>query len=87
MTNKFVAALKAHYSAPLIKTFKQFRDGVIYFAVGLITIYLANSAMEPSAWQELIILFGLCLGAVGFVMAMLAQVRMVISRIYHFFSK
>lgn len=87
VTNKFVAALKTHYSAPLVKTFKQFRDGAIYFAVGLIIIYLANTAMDPSVWQELIVLFGLCLGAVGFVMAMLAQVRMVVSRIYHFFLK
>lgn len=79
--------MKAHYTSPLEKTFKQFRDGAIYFAVGLIAIYIANIAIEPSVWQELLVLFGLCLGAVGFIMAMLAQVRMIISRIYHFFSK
>lgn len=85
--NKYVAALKQYYSAPLEKTFKQFRDNAIYFSVGLITIYLANTAMESSTLQEVIVLLGLCLTLYGFVMAMLAQIRMLISRLFLFFKK
>lgn len=84
---KWLQALKIYYSAPLDKTFRQFRNGAIYFAVGLIMIYLANTSLPPSAQQELIILVGLIMGAIGFVIAMLAQVRLIIGRIVQFWNK
>lgn len=80
-------ALKIYYTAPLEKTFRQFRNGAIYFAVGLIIIYLANTTITPSVKQEVIILAGLIMSAVGFIMAMLAQMRLVISRIVQFWNK
>ncbi|MFL0809819.1 MAG: hypothetical protein K6L76_05340 [Agarilytica sp.] len=67
-------------------SFKKFRDGLIYFTVGFIIIYLARNTLEASLKQELIVLFGLVMIGIGFLMAMLAQTRMVISRILHFFD-
>jgi len=79
--------LTEHYSAPLNKSFRQFRAGAIFFAVGLIIIYLATTVLTPSAKQELIVLAGLLIASAGFITAMLAHIRMVISRIIRFFSK
>lgn len=76
-----------HYNVPLEVPFRQFRAGAIYFAVGLGAVLMANGYMAPSLWQELVVLCGLLLGGIGFVMAMLAQVRMVIARFVRFFSK
>lgn len=80
-------ALLIHYTAPLHKIFKQFRDGAIFFAVGMIIIYLAGTVLESSLNQELIILAGLIIAGAGFIVAMLAQIRMVISRIILFLKK
>ena len=74
-------ALKVHYSAPLTVSFKQFRHGVIFFGVGLMMILMANAYMAPSIKQESIVMTGLCVLAYGFIVAMLAQMRMLISRL------
>ena len=83
---KYLLALKQYYLEPLEKTFKKFRNGVIYFSVGLITFYLASTNIKPSALQELVVLGALCLSITGFTIAMLAQTRMIISRIVKFFT-
>lgn len=82
----YLSALKNYYLTPLDRTFKSFRSGVIYFSVGLIFFYLANISIEPSAFQEVIILSSMLLAFIGFIMAMLAQTRMIISRLVRFFS-
>jgi len=74
----------AFCSAPLDKLFKKFRAGAIYFGVGGIMIYLANVALDASIMQELVMLAGLIMGAYGFVVAMAAQLRMILSRVYVF---
>lgn len=79
--------LKEYYTAPMDACFKQFRSGLIYFAVGLGTILAANSNMEASAQQEWVMLGGLILGGTGFFMSMMAQARFLISRIIRFWSK
>jgi len=79
--------LRAHYSAPMQTMFRQFRSGIIFFAVGLIIVYLSLTALPPSAKQEFILLCGLIVTAVGFVIAILAHVRMIIARAYRFFKK
>lgn len=79
--------LKAYYTVPLNVPFKQFRNGSIYFGVGFIIIYLANQMSPPSATQELILLGGMLLAGVGFIMAMLAQIRMIIGRFMIFLYK
>lgn len=82
---QFKQALLSHYSAPLSTSFRQFRSGAIYFAVGLGMILMANASMAPSAKQEWVVLAGLLLGGCGFIIAMMAQMRMLISRLVQFF--
>lgn len=92
MINKYRPALTRlkeglteHYSAPLYVTFRQFRAGVIYFAVGLGAILMAHVYIEPSLAQELITLGGLILGGLGYLIAMAAEMRLLIGRIVMFF--
>ncbi len=80
-------ALKRHYTAPLILIFKQFRAGLIYFAVGMMSVLMANTYLTPSVQQELVILMGLGLGVIGFFMAILAEVRLLIARLIQFVSR
>lgn len=77
--------LDDHYSAPLQTVFKQFRLGGSLFFVGLLAIYFAHQTLEPSLRQEWIMLCGVVLVAIGFVIAMLAQIRMLIIRLLAFF--
>jgi hypothetical protein len=81
------AALKQHYTAPMEMSFKQFRLGAMLFFFGLVLIYIATNNVAPSLAQEIITLVGLCIAGAGFVTAMLAQVRMVISRFVTFFTE
>lgn len=57
------------------------------FFTGMVTIYSASEAMTPSLAQEWVTLAGLVLVGVGFVIAILAQGRILISRLYHFWTK
>ncbi len=82
-----IAALKHHYSAPLSQSFHKFRNGLIYFTVGFMIVFFAQSNLQPSLKQELITLFGLVMIAIGFFIAMMAQIRMIISRIVTFFTE
>ena len=79
-------ALREYYRAPFEVCFKKFRDGLIYFTVGFIIVYLAKSTLTPSLKQEIVVLCGLVMIGVGFLMAMLAQTRMIISRVLRFFE-
>lgn len=78
-------ALKQHYSAPLEVSFKQFRLGAMLFFFGLVLVYIAINNVAPSLIQEIITLIGLMITGLGFVIAMLAQIRMIISRIVTLF--
>lgn len=80
-------ALHIYYTAPLQTVFKQFRHGAIFFAVGLIIIYLSSSNLPPSIKQELITLAGLAVMGYGFLFAMMAQIRLIIGRLYQFIIK
>ncbi|GLS25257.1 hypothetical protein [Marinibactrum halimedae] len=75
--------LKDHYLATSSVIFKQFKWGAVLFFLGLVLVYAAFK-MEPSLSQEWVLLLGLILVGVGFLMAMMAQVRMLISRILRF---
>lgn len=79
--------LRAHYTAPLESSFRQFRWGFSLFFCGLVLIFGASQLLEVSLAQELVVLLGLLVGGCGFIIAMLAQVRMMISRIWRFFSR
>lgn len=76
-----------HYSVDLAVVFKQFRNGALAFGGGLMMIFYANTQLEPSLQQELIVLFALVLGSAGFIIAMLAQMRMIIGRFVQFFTR
>lgn len=78
--------LAAHYRAPQRTIFRQFRAGAIYFAVGLATLLWAGTQLPPSAAQEWVVLGGLVLGGLGFIMALAAEVRFLISRLLRFFD-
>lgn len=84
-TKTLLHALKLYYLEPQQVAFKQFRNGLIYFAVGFGTMMMAMVYMPSSAKQEWIVLFGLVVGAIGFTLAMFAQMRLIISRVLQFY--
>lgn len=82
-----LSALKAHYQAPLHQAFAQFKLGAMLFFFGLVLVYMASQLLVPSFGQELALAVGLVFAALGFVMAMAAHLRMLISRLWQFFRK
>lgn len=86
-TSRYWQALLMHYNVDPVIVFKQFRIGAIGFGVGLALIIYANASLEPSAKQELCVLAGLIIGGIGFFIAMMAQIRLMISRFVRFYQK
>lgn len=76
--------LTDYYLEPQPPVFKQFRNGLIYFGVGLMTIIMANLYLLPSLTRELVTLAGLLFIAVGFFIAMMAHMRLLIGRFVRF---
>ena len=83
--NQLLLSLKQHYLADAFILFKQFRIGAIIFALGLGLILYANASIPSSIYQELLVLLGLFFGGVGFMIAMFAQMRLLIGRLIRFF--
>ena len=83
--NRWLAFLKQHYTAPMELSFKQFKLGAMVFFFGMVVVYIAVNLIPPSLQQELVLLLGLLIGGLGFIIAMMAQVRMLISRLLGFF--
>jgi len=79
-------ALKIHYSAPLQRTFGQFRLGAACFFTGGVIIWISQRTFEASVLQELVLLVGMMLAAIGFFIAMMAQIRHIIIRFVDFFN-
>lgn len=84
---QIITALKIYYSEPLEFSFRRFRAGLIYFTFGFILIYLAHNTLEPSLKQEVISLIGMLFIGVGFFIAIMAHIRMIISRIVMFIKR
>lgn len=80
-------ALYKHYTAPQKTLFKALRNGFVLFAFGLATVLIANYELEASLTQEFVVLLGLIIGGLGFLLAMMAYIRIVISRIVMFLDK
>lgn len=81
--NRYWLALKQHYSASLDTVFNQFRLGAAIFFTGMIGVYAGYTM--PSSWsQELLLLGSLIVVACGFLLAMMAHIRMIIIRIINF---
>ncbi|NHN37759.1 hypothetical protein G8764_10670 [Pseudomaricurvus alcaniphilus] len=66
-------------------SFKQFKLGAMLFFFGGVLIYIAGTTLPPSTRQEILLLAGLVIGGFGFLIAMMAQLRMLISRLLRFF--
>ena len=78
--------LYQHYSAPLMAYFAQFKLGSMLFFFGLVLVYMTQQLVEDSLRQEIFSVVGLIIAAIGFLIAMSAHVRMLISRLLHFFK-
>lgn len=79
--------LYRHYTSNPVKAFKQFRLGAMLFFLGLVTVYSAYQLLSESLTQEIITLIGLVELGLGFLIAMLAQVRSLIGRFLAFFKE
>lgn len=79
-------ALLIHYTATQQASFKQFRLGVMLFFLGMVVVYIANNLWQASLQQEIILASGLICGGIGFIWALMAQLRMLISRFVRFFT-
>ena len=75
----------AHYTQAPATLFPKFKLGAVIFFIGLVVIYSGYQLLLPSLAQELVTLLGLVLIGVGFTLAMLIQIRMLIGRILRFF--
>jgi len=82
---KLLSALKTHYTAPMQQSFQQFKLGAMLFFTGLVGLYIAQTAMSDSLQQELLALGAIAMAGLGFLIAMLAQIRMLISRLLNFY--
>ena len=78
-------ALYQHYITPPEKVFPQFKLGAVIFFVGLVIIYSGSQLLAHSLTQEVVTLIGLGLIAIGFLIAMMSQIRMLIGRLLRFF--
>ena len=83
--NRWLQLLKQHYTAPLNVAFKQFKLGAMVFFLGMVMVYMSQQLLPPSPQQELFLLVAIVLVAIGFIIAMMAQVRLLISRLLRFF--
>jgi len=84
-TEKVLSTLKAHYTAPMRQSFQQFKLGAMLFFTGFVGLYIAQTAVSDSLQQELLALGGIVMAGLGFLIAMLAQIRMLISRLLNFY--
>lgn len=80
-------ALYQHYATPPEQLFPRFKLGASLFLVGLVIIYGGNQLLNPSLQQEITTLIGIILIGIGFLTAMMVQIRMVIGRIVKFFME
>jgi len=76
-----------YYISPMDTVFKRFKLGAMLFFLGLVIVYGAHQLLEESLSQEIVTLLGILLIAIGFLIAILSQIRMLIGRILHFFNK
>ncbi|MFT6103214.1 MAG: hypothetical protein ACJAZJ_000083 [Candidatus Endobugula sp.] len=78
--------LYQYCTAPLEEVFPHFRMGASIFLCGLVIIYAGSQLLLPSLAQEIVVLVGLIVIGIGLIMAMLAQIRMLIGRVLSFFT-
>ena len=79
-------AFYQHYTAPLENIFPQFKLGAMLFFIGLVVVYGGYQLLQPSLQQEIVTLAGLLVIGSGFIIALMAQVRMLVGRLIRFFG-
>ncbi|MGD8175397.1 hypothetical protein [Marinimicrobium sp. ARAG 43.8] len=87
MKPQWLTALKHHYTGSLEHGFQQFRQGVAFFFLGMVGLYMAHSMLAPSLAQEVAVLISVLIGGAGFIWAMMAHVRMLVGRLIRFFER
>lgn len=80
-------SLKEHYTRSPRRAFQQFRVGVSFFFLGLVGLYIAQTLMQPSLEQELVVLGSLLVLGGGFIWAMMGHLRLLVGRLIRFFSR
>lgn len=80
-------ALYQHYITPPEKVFPHFKLGAVIFFSGLVIIYCGHQMLSPSLKLELVTLAGLIFIGLGFLISMMAQIRMLIGRFLRFFTQ
>ena len=79
--------LLASYLEPQTHTFRRFKLGAGLFVCGLVIIYVSSESMLPGVEQELATLGGLILVGIGFLTALMAEIRLLISRLIQFWMR
>ncbi|GAB1268632.1 hypothetical protein NBRC116493_18850 [Aurantivibrio infirmus] len=68
-------------------SFKQFKLGASIFFLGFVLLYCANVLIVPSLKQELMALLSISLIGLGFLLAVVAEVRFLLYRGIQFFTE
>ena len=79
------ALLKHYTQTPAHLIFQRFKLGAMLFFLGLVIIYGGYQLLDESLVQEIVVLIGVILIGGGFLLAMLAQIRLLIGRLIHIF--
>jgi len=66
--------------------FRRFRLGLSIFFTGMVFLYASNQLLEPSLKQEIASLICIVIISAGFMLAIISEVRFVLSRIIQFFN-
>ncbi len=69
----------------MTQVFQQFRLGLAFFFVGGVLIWQSQQ-ISPSLAEELLFLAGIVIGGVGFIVAMMAQIRHIIGHFLRFWQ-
>ncbi len=67
------------------KTFYRFRLGLGLFFTGLALIYSAQQLLEPSLQQEIMVAAAALIAAIGFGIAVIAELQFLWQRFKHLF--
>ena len=70
----------------LDRTFQRFRLGVALFFVGFVILYTADQALSPSLAQEIFAALAVIIIAMGFGLAVVAELLFIGYRVWQFFT-
>jgi hypothetical protein len=85
MTTKKTPATKT-LSHSMDHSFRRFRLGLALFFLGFVILYAVEQLLQPSLLQEILAAFAVVIVAVGFGLAVVAELLFLIYRVVLFFS-